>query len=121
MYRELRAVGVEVTPEQWLVLTQLWQADGLSQAALSERTGRDTSTMSRIVTSMERSRLVERFIDYDRDARRCEVRLAAKGRVIQPRLVSAAHQVAALVGRDIPSRELTHTYETLTRVLRRLR
>ncbi|XXT25583.1 MarR family transcriptional regulator [Sorangium sp. So ce429] len=63
MYRRFRAHGVEITPEQWMVLVRLWEQEGVTQMHLAERTFRDVPTMSRIVALMERDGLIERRQD----------------------------------------------------------
>src|SRR3954470_16416154 len=73
-YKEFLGQGLELTPEQWIVLVQLWEKDGQSQSALSERTLRDRPTMSRILDTMEKSGLVERSVDAQ-DARSRLVKL----------------------------------------------
>src|SRR3954468_23146823 len=85
-YTEFLGHGLELTPEQWIVLVQLWEKDGQSQSALSERTLRDRPTMSRILDTMEKSGLVERRVD-EHDARSRLVRLTRTGKGLQEKLV----------------------------------
>ena len=40
-YREFNQHGLELTPEQWIVLARLWQRDGRTVSELSESTLRD--------------------------------------------------------------------------------
>src|SRR6185369_927396 len=91
-YKEFLEQGLELTPEQWIVLVQLWQQDGQSQSALSELTLRDRPTMSRILDTMEKSRLVERVVD-EQDARSRRVKLTRRGRALREKLVPVAKQL----------------------------
>src|SRR3954467_15867765 len=61
-YREFNQHGLELTPEQWIVLARPSQRDGRTVSELSESTLRDTPTMSRILDSMETSGLVTRSV-----------------------------------------------------------
>jgi MarR family transcriptional regulator, organic hydroperoxide resistance regulator len=119
-YREFSQHGLELTPEQWIVLVRLWQRDGQSQSALSESTLRDRPTMSRILDTMEKGGLVERCVDPN-DGRSNLIRLTRAGKALQPELVPVARRVVERLERGIPERDLTVTQRTLTRMLANLR
>jgi MarR family transcriptional regulator, organic hydroperoxide resistance regulator len=119
-YKQFLSHGLELTPEQWIVLVQLWEKDGQSQSALSERTLRDRPTMSRILDTMEKSGLVERSVDAQ-DARSRLVKLTRTGKALQPKLVPVAKKLVAHLERDIPERDLEITHRTLGRMLENLR
>jgi len=119
-YKEFAGHGLELTPEQWIVLARLWEKDGQSQSALSELTLRDRPTMSRIIDTMEKSGLVERSVD-EHDARSRRVLLTRTGRSLQAKLVPVAKKLVARLERDIPERDLEVTHRTLGRMLQNLR
>lgn len=118
-YKEFLGHGLELTPEQWVVLVQLWENDGQSQSALSERTLRDRPTMSRILDTMEKSGLVARVVD-EHDARARLVRLTRTGKSLQAKLVPVATKLVARLERDIPERDLETTHRTLGHMLANL-
>ena len=119
-YKEFLGHGLELTPEQWIVLVQLWEKDGQRQSALSERTLRDRPTMSRILDTMEKSGLVERTVD-EKDARSRLVKLTRSGKSLQAKLVPVAKRLVARLEQDIPERDLEVTHRTLARMLENLR
>lgn len=119
-YREFLGHGLELTPEQWIVLVQLWEKDGQSQSALSERTLRDQPTMSRIIDTMEKTGLVERVVDAQ-DARSRLVKLTRTGKALQAKLVPVAKKLVARLEQGISERELETTHRTLARMLENLR
>ena len=119
-YKEFSAHGLELTPEQWIVLVQLWNEDGQSQSALSELTLRDRPTLSRILDTMEKANLVERAVDA-RDARSRLIKLTRRGRSLQAELVPLAKKLVARLERDISARDLEVTHRTLGRMLQNLR
>jgi DNA-binding MarR family transcriptional regulator len=119
-YKEFLGHGLELTPEQWIVLVQLWEKDGQSQSALSERTLRDRPTMSRILDTMEKGGLVERSVD-EQDARSRRVLLTRTGKSLQAKLVPVAKKLVARLERDIPERDLEVTHRTLGHMLQNLR
>lgn len=119
-YKEFLGHGLELTPEQWIVLVQLWQKDGQSQSALSELTLRDRPTMSRILDTMEKSGLVERHVD-EQDGRSRLVKLTRSGKALREKLVPVAKKIVAQLEHDIPERDLEVTHRTLSRMLENLR
>jgi MarR family transcriptional regulator, organic hydroperoxide resistance regulator len=119
-YKEFLEYGLELTPEQWIVLVQLWRKDGQSQTALSELTLRDGPTMSRIIDTMAKSGLVERIVD-EHDARSRLIRLTRAGRALQPKLVPLAKRLVAQLEAGISDHDLETTHRTLSRMLENLR
>ncbi|WP_437670106.1 MarR family winged helix-turn-helix transcriptional regulator [Sorangium sp. So ce131] len=116
MYRRFRAHGVEITPEQWMVLVRLWEQEGVTQTHLAGRTFRDVPTMSRILALMERDGLVARREDpTDRRARL--VYLTARGRHLQKALSSEARAMVGELLSGIPEDDLLVTRRTLQRIL----
>lgn len=119
-YKEFLGHGLELTPEQWVVLVQLWRTDGQSQSALSELTLRDRPTMSRILDTMEKSGLIVRVVD-EHDARSRLVTLTRTGKALQAKLVPVAKKLVARLEQGIPAAELEVTHRTLQRILENLR
>ena len=119
-YKEFSAHGLELTPEQWIVLVQLWTKDGQSQSALSELTLRDAPTMSRILDTMQKSDLVTRVVD-EQDARSRLVKLTKTGKALQAKLVPVAKKLVARLEQDISERDLETTHRTLAKMLQNLR
>jgi DNA-binding MarR family transcriptional regulator len=119
MYREFRTFGVEVTPEQWLVLVRLWERDERSQRELAEAIGRDAPTTSRIIDAMERAKLVSRAADPD-DARGKRVRLTAKARGLRQALVPVVKKMVAKMEHGVPEKDLEVTRQTLQRLTENL-
>lgn len=119
-YKEFSAHGLELTPEQWIVLVQLWTNDGQSQSALSELTLRDPPTMSRILDTMQKGDLVTRVVD-EQDARSRLVKLTKTGKALQAKLVPVAKKLVARLEQDISERDLETTHRTLAKMLQNLR
>jgi DNA-binding MarR family transcriptional regulator len=119
LYRRFKRHGVELTPEQWMVLVRLWQKEGVTQSELAERTFRDLPTMSRILTTMERAGLIVRRRDAD-DGRSRLVSLAPKGRELRRSLVGEARKMVDAMLAGIPEADVAITRKTLRRVLENL-
>jgi DNA-binding MarR family transcriptional regulator len=118
-YKEFNQHGLEITPEQWIVLVRLWQKDGRTVSDLSESTLRDRPTMSRILDTMEASGLLQRKPDPD-DARSRFVFLTRDGKALRKKLVPIAKALVAELERGIPEEHLLLTRDTLRRMFRNL-
>ncbi len=86
LWREFLAKGFSVTPEQWGVLSALWEADGMHQASLAKRTAKDRHNIARILHLLEKARLIRR--EKDSEDKRClRVYLTGEGKALQSKLV----------------------------------
>lgn len=74
----LTEAGFNITPEQWIVLTELSEKDGRKQQELCDATFRDKPAMSRLIDDMEKQRLVVRK-GSDSDRRAKFIYLTARG------------------------------------------
>jgi len=119
-YKEFLAHGLELTPEQWIVLVQLWTKDGQSQSALSELTLRDAPTLSRILDTMQKADLVSRVVD-EQDARTRLVKLTKAGKALQAKLVPVAKRLVSRLEHGISESDLETTHRTLGKMLENLR
>lgn len=77
--RQFKELGFNITVDQWLVLRQLYEQDGLNQKELAERVFKDTPTLTRIIDLLCNKGLTERVIHPD-DRRSFIVRLSPEGR-----------------------------------------
>lgn len=60
LFRGFRAVGLEITPEQWTVLCFLWKEDGVTQQKLCDATFKDKPSMTRLIDNLVKLKLVKR-------------------------------------------------------------
>jgi MarR family transcriptional regulator, organic hydroperoxide resistance regulator len=119
MYRRFKRHGVELTPEQWMVLVRLWQEEGVTQSTLAERTFRDLPTMSRIVSLMEKNGLILRRRDKS-DGRARLVYLSERGKSLRRSLVGEARRMVDDLLDGIPESDVAVTRRTLQRALANL-
>jgi MarR family transcriptional regulator, organic hydroperoxide resistance regulator len=119
MYRRFNAVGVELTPEQWMVLVRLGERERRTQNDLCESTLRDRPTMSRILDGMEARGLVARRIDPD-DSRSRLLTLTAKGKQLRTKLLPIVRELVTELEAGIADRDLLTTRRTLQRIFSNL-
>lgn len=95
MFRHLSKLMKEqnlpITPEQFSVLSHLWQKDGLQQSELALCTNRNRSNVTRIIDILEREGIVERK-DDENDRRVFRIYLTAKGKSIKEETAKCAVQ-----------------------------
>lgn len=60
LQKNFKHAGIEITIEQWSILSQLWKEDGRSQQQLCEATFRDKPSITRLVDNLEKLDLVKR-------------------------------------------------------------
>ena len=119
MYRRFNALGVELTPEQWMVLVRLSAEPELTQSTLCEATLRDKATMSRIVDGMQGRGLVRRRPD-PADARGRLVSLTPEARRLRQKVMPAVRTMVAELEAGIDERDLEITRRTLQRLFSNL-
>ena len=90
--KQLKENNIPVTVEQFSVLATLFYQDGISQQAISDVLGRDKTTMARVISIMERDKLIMRAANKN-DNRGKLIFLSKKGRLIQQRAVGVAGQL----------------------------
>ena len=88
---DLRANGIQITPEQMTVLSLLWKKDNVSQQELCNATFKDKPNMTRLIDSLETKGYVVRISDK-RDRRNNLINLTAKGREIEEKAFNVANQ-----------------------------
>lgn len=77
--------GYDVTCEQWWLLFNLGKTNGQSQHELAALTGKDKTTITRLVDNMEKHNLVVRIPDQ-KDKRQKLIFLTQKGRDMREKL-----------------------------------
>ena len=77
--RRFKKLGVDITPEQWIILSKLYDKDGQAQVDLGEGTYKDAPTVSRIIDLLCRKGLTTRT-PAEGDRRKFLIRITEKGR-----------------------------------------
>lgn len=111
----LAAAGVELDRALFPLLVRVGKRGPLAIGELAELAGRDYTTVSRQVTTLEEQGLVTRTPSAS-DARVKEVRLTARGERITEKLDAAREQLMTRLLKEWDRQEVSH----LARLLRRL-
>ena len=62
-FDRLQANGINITPEQYLVLDILWEKQSLSQQNIANIIQKDKNSVTKIIDSLEKKNLVRRVVD----------------------------------------------------------
>ena len=87
-----KAAGIDLTPEQWVMLDLLSQTDGQTQSDLGNASFKDAPTISRIIDVLVKRGWVDRTQSPD-DRRIAIVNLTPKGLEIFKKSQSIAHEL----------------------------
>lgn len=103
-----------ITAEQYLLLGQLWDCNGLPQGALAAKTAKDKTTMARLAAGLEGRGLIVRLPGPD-DARERLLYLTEAGKQLMDQATNLAKSVLEEAQQGINEDEL----EVCRSVLRR--
>lgn len=110
--RNFESYKVDLTPDKWMVLMQLWEEDGQSQQALCNSTMKDRPSMSRLIDALERQGLVMRQTDSrHRGIKR--IHLTAGGRAIEDKARFVGNKTLKEALRGLSQEELNICQEAL--------
>ena len=62
-FDKLQENGINITPEQFLVLDILWKEQSLSQQNIADIIQKDKNSVTKIIDSLEKKNLVRRVVD----------------------------------------------------------
>ena len=113
--RAFATAGHDLTPDQWVALRWLLDNDGITQAALGERTVKDKTTVTRILDRLEDKHLLVRRRDPD-DRRSQRLYLTDAGRELAQALVPIVQSFASTVYADVTDADKTALRDILARI-----
>jgi len=83
--------NIDITPQQWSVLTYLWNEDGISQQKLADAFSKDKTSMTRLLNNMEKNELILREQDLV-DKRNKKIYLTDKSKLIRKDSIKIAEK-----------------------------
>jgi len=111
-----RLRGYGLTPQQFWVLVNVREREGLALHELAERLRLDQPTTSRIVALLRRRRLV-RMGGHPGDRRRCSLRLTATGAALSAHLYPLVREVREAVVQGLSAAEQDRFRRMLRQVM----
>lgn len=111
--------GHAISPEQWSILVQLWQTDGLPQQALADRFHRSKVAAFHLISKLERQGMVVRRPN-PADGRSNLIYLTSAGRAAVDTLIPVAEENLRRGVAGIPALEVATTKSVLYRIANNL-
>lgn len=87
----MKEENLPITPDQFRVLTILWDNDGCSQQELAHGSHRDRANVTRILDILEREGIVKR-INHESDRRMFRIYLTELGKSLEEKAAKCAQQ-----------------------------
>lgn len=111
----LKADGIEISPEQWVLLKRISERAVLNQRELAALTFKDPASVTRTLDFLEKNGLVRRE-DMAGDRRAYNLFLTEQGNQLVERIIPIAQAVRAQGLRNIDSSELEQFKRTLNKI-----
>lgn len=112
----LRDHGINITPEQYLVLDILWEQQSLSQQNIANIIQKDKNSVTKIIDSLEKKNLVRRVVDKN-DRRINKIELSDEALALEEITTEVAINFMNCVVKGIDDQDL----ETFAKVMRQLK
>ncbi|MBU5611647.1 MarR family winged helix-turn-helix transcriptional regulator [Geomonas azotofigens] len=110
----LQQNAMPITSEQYSLLVQLWDSNGLPQGMLAEKTAKDKTTMARLAAGLEERGLIVR-LPSPSDARERLLYLTDRGKELIDRATALARGILEEAQRGIDAAELESCRDVLRR------
>ncbi len=83
--------NISITPQQWSVLTYLWNEDGISQQKLANVFSKDKTSMTRLLNNMEKNNFIIRKAGT-KDKRNKNIFLTEKSKQLKDNSIRIAQE-----------------------------
>ena len=115
-FDKLQENGINITPEQFLVLDILWKEQSLSQQNIADIIQKDKNSVTKIIDSLEKKNLVRRVVDKN-DRRINKIELTDDGSALEKVTTEVAINFMNDAIKDIDKQEL----DIFVNVMRKLK
>lgn len=104
IYRIIAENGVEITPEQWVILNYLWEKDGLTIGELATKSKKDFANVTRIVEKLQKQGYVTKEKSKD-DGRSYLVFYTKKAKEIKSEVKKCQKRSLKISLKDVSQKE----------------
>ena len=109
--------GYHVTDEQWIILSVLWEKEGINQLELSNLSYRDKTSITRLIDSLEKNNIVVRVPDKT-DRRNKLIYLTKKGMDLEQGLGQVALHVMEKALSGLTDEHIETSMITLKKIIK---
>lgn len=118
-FDRLQANGINITPEQFLVLDILWDKQSLSQQKIADIIQKDKNSVTKIIDSLEKKILVKRVVDT-KDRRVNKIELTQDAVALEEITTKVAINFMNDAIKDIVKQDLDTMVEVMRKLLNNL-
>ena len=111
--------GLEISLDQWLVLGPVWKNDGISQKDIAEYCGKDKTSVTKIIDTLEKRNLMVRVPDQ-LDQRIKRVFLSNKGKEMMKSSLPIMEQTSNEVRKGITDQEINLFKTVLNKIYKNI-
>ncbi|HBG41076.1 MAG TPA: MarR family transcriptional regulator [Porphyromonadaceae bacterium] len=108
--------GINITTEQWSVLSCLWDKDKVIQTAICDLTQKDKPSVTRLIDKLEKKNLVKRASN-PADLRTNLIVLTSRGTALKKKTTEVVHSIVNHVLGSIPDDELGQAKDVLQKIM----
>ncbi len=112
--------GIDITTEQWTVLSCLWDKDKIIQQEICDLTQKDKPSVTRLIDNLEKKDLVKRVSD-PADRRNNLIHLTPKGIALKQNTTEVVHNIVNYALEGISDDELIRAKDVLLRIMHNLK
>ncbi|GIN85898.1 MarR family transcriptional regulator [Heyndrickxia sporothermodurans] len=114
-YVNKQLAGFQLTSEQNLVMAILWEREGISQNEIAARLGKDKSSITRMLSTLERKGYIRRET-CSIDRRAIEIFLTETGRKLGEKVIPINKQIVQAIKNGLTCEEIVELQRLLTKV-----
>jgi len=115
--KAFKNLGIDITPEQWVILDTLFQQGDLTQNALAQTAYKNAPTVSRIIDKLEEKKLVQRSADKA-DRRKTVVCLTKLGIRTTEKCYPEVHKLRKLAWQGLSDKDYSELKNILEKVFK---
>ena len=112
--------GINISQDQWLVLGPVWKTEGISQKDIAEYCGKDKTSVTKIIDTLEKKNFLVRFPDQI-DQRVKRVVLSNKGKKLMNDVMPVIEQTRNELRVGISDREIDMLKSILGKIYNNLK
>lgn len=110
---------VDITTEQWSVLSCLWHEDKVTQRELCDLTTKDKPSMTRLIDNLEKSKMVVR-VPHSTDRRVNLIHLTQYGAGLREKVTGIVQRVVDKALTNISEDEISTSRNVLNKIIKNL-
>ena len=115
-FDKLQENGINITPEQYLVMDILWEKSSISQQNIADIIQKDKNSVTKIIDSLDKKNLVIRVVDKN-DRRINKIELTEEGSALEKITTEVAINFMNDVVKNIDTKDL----DTFVNVMRQIK